>query len=234
MNCNWYEQQIATAQIDLWPNHRPSPELLEHARSCDSCGQRIDRELQLRLVLTELADSSRHSEPSPLVKHNLLAAFQATYPAGSKRNSFGLRFRLRFGLAAAAMVCLAIGIGLFFRSNSNSDPHTRPNDAAITTQAPQTLPKTALPNFSAATVASASAEKPTRPSQKRAQQQADSTNDFYPLVMCDSITCAGPTVAVRVELQASPLAGREGQSRNVMADLLVGEDGLVRGVRVLQ
>jgi len=223
MNCNWYEQQVAAAQIDLWPNNRPSPELLSHARSCESCGQLVDRELQLRLVLTELADSSRRSEPSPSVKHNLLAALQATYPVRSKRNSFALRF----ALAAAAIVCFAIGIAPFYH------PHPRPNNVT-TTHAPQTPPKTVPPNFSAAKVATVSAPKPTRPSHMRAQQQAVFTNDFYPLVMCDSITCAGPTVAVRVELQASPLAGPDGQSRNIMADLLVGEDGLVRGVRVLQ
>jgi hypothetical protein len=223
MNCNWYEQQVAAAQIDLWPNNRPSPELLSHARSCESCGQLIDRELQLRMVLTELADSSRRSEPSPAVKHNLLAALHATYPVRSKRKSFVPRFAL-----AAAIVCLGIGIALFYH------PHPRPNNVVITTHAPQTPPKTVSPTFSAATVATVSTPKPTRPSHKRVQQQAVSTNDFYPLVMCDSITCASPTVAVRVELQASPLAGRDGKSRNVMADLLVGEDGLVRGVRVLQ
>jgi hypothetical protein len=223
MNCNWYEQQVAAAQIDLWPNNRPSPELLSHARSCESCGQLIDRELRLRVVLTELADSSRRSEPSPSVKHNLLAALHATYPVRSKRKSFVLRFAL-----AAAIVCLGIGIALFYH------PHPRPNNVVITTHAPQTPPKTVSPTFSAAAVATVSTPKPTRPSHKRVQQQAISTNGFYPLVMCDSITCASPTVAVRVELQASPLAGRDGKSRNVMADLLVGEDGLVRGVRVLQ
>lgn len=219
MTCNWYEQQIAAVQIDLWPNNRPSPELLSHARTCESCGQLVDRELQLRPVLTELADSSRHSEPSPSVKHNLLAEFESMHRARPKRNPFVLRF----ALAAAAIIVVAIGIALFYH------PHPRPNSPVVSTHAPQPIPEAIAP-----VVTVASAPKPTSPIRKAAHEQAVATNDFYPLVMCDSITCAGPTVAVRVELQASPLAGRDGQSRSVMADLLVGEDGLVRGVRFLQ
>lgn len=224
MNCSWYEQQLAAGQIDLWPNNRPSPELLSHARTCESCGQLVDRELQLRLVLTELADSSRRSEPSPSVKHNLLAAFESMHSARPKRNPYVLRF----ALAAAAIICLAIGIALFYH------PHPRSNNPVISTHAPQPVPETIAPTSNTPVVTTASAPKTASPSRKAAHPQAVATNDFYPLVMCDSITCAGPTVAVRVQLQASPLAGRDGQSRSVMADLLVGEDGLVRGVRVLQ
>jgi hypothetical protein len=224
MKCNWYDQQVAAGQIDLWPNNRPSPELLSHARTCESCGQLVDRELQLRLVLTELADSSRRSEPSESVKHNLRATFEAMHPARPRRNPFVLRF----ALAAAAILCLAIGIALFYH------PHPRSNNPVISTHAPQPAPETIATTSNAPAVTAAAAPKPASANRKTAHQQAAANNDFYPLVMCDSITCAGPTVAVRVELQTSPLAGRDGQSRSVMADLLVGEDGLVRGVRVLQ
>jgi hypothetical protein len=69
---------------------------------------------------------------------------------------------------------------------------------------------------------------------QRDSAQAETANDFYPMVMCDSITCAGPAVTVRVELPASQFSARRSSGRKIMADLLVGDDGLVRGVRLLQ
>ncbi len=91
------------------------------------------------------------------------------------------------------------------------------------------------PSMEAATqppAQTASLRNPLRPPAKQAKLPA-SRDGFYPVVMCDSLSCDGPTVEVRVEVPASPLAAR-GNSRKVVTDLLVGEDGLVRGVRVLQ
>jgi hypothetical protein len=55
--------------------------------------------------------------------------------------------------------------------------------------------------------------------------------DYTPLMFCDPLSCAADTQVVRVELPAT--ANGQG-SQPQMADLVVGYDGLVRAVRMVQ
>lgn len=222
MTCAWYERQLANDSVELWRNGRPSNTLLEHARACSSCDRLIEEELELKLLTTELAEQSRSLEPGPAVKHNLFAQFDAM------QQSVKPRWAWRFAFAAAVVACLAIG---FFVSRFHRTVHRA--DDAVRSAVPQVQahsaraaepPKAAPPMLAAA-------KARVKPANARPAAQPAASNEFYPVVMCDSLTCAGPTVAVRVELPSSPLTGR---STPVMADLLVGEDGLVRGVRLLQ
>ncbi len=234
MTCQWYEQQLANERNELWVNGRPSPALLEHTRECERCAKLADRELELRGSLLRLAESSQFLRPSENVKRNLLAALNSNTPVRPRRV-----FVLRLAFAAAAVLCL--GIGLLYWRNA------RPQPVPEVAHQPETQPKQAAPQQSVPVQTVAAMPKANRnpvqvaaTTKRPALQQstvakAQPQNDFYPVIMCDSLTCAGPTVAVRVELPASPLVNRGGGSnRTVMADLLVGEDGLVRGVRVLQ
>ncbi len=226
MSCHWYEEQLANGNR-LWVNGRPSPALLAHSRECERCAKLADNELELRSALLQLAETSQHLRPSASVKRNLLAELDAHASGPAPRN-----FALRFALAAAAVLCIAIGL-LYWRNS-------RPQPGPIAARQPQAQPKQVAAQPTEPTqaitpkrdkpVAVAAARKPSAPATK-----AQTANDFYPIIMCDALTCAGPSVTVRVEMPASPLVNRGGGSgRTVMADLLVGEDGLVRGVRVLQ
>ena len=231
MNCDWYAQQLGDYSVDLWPNGRPSPALLAHARECHVCALRVDSELALRESLLSLADSSRSATPSALVKDNLLAELARKAPAPAPRRMFW-----GFALAAAAVLCIA-AVVLFWRSKAQQVPA----QVAVQPSAPapkiaalpkvQEPPKQQPPKQQPVVTAAA---RPRRTVSPRQTQQVAAPNDFYPVVMCDSLSCAGPMFSVRVELPRSPLVIRSGASRTVQADLLVGEDGLVRGVRVLQ
>ncbi len=55
--------------------------------------------------------------------------------------------------------------------------------------------------------------------------------DYTPLMFCDPLSCAADTQVVRVELPAT--ASGQG-SQPQMADLVVGYDGVVRAVRMVQ
>ncbi|ABF42667.1 hypothetical protein Acid345_3666 [Candidatus Koribacter versatilis Ellin345] len=231
MNCQWYEQQLANDKIELWTNGRPSPALLAHARECERCAGFVDGELELRASLLELSETSQYAGPSANVKRNLLAELTALAPVPRRRT-----FALRFAFAAAAVLCLAIGV-LYWRS-------ARPQSTPVVAKQPAVQPQPVAPPQPAQSQAAIAVkdDKPVtvasvqrKPASRKPSAKPQTANDFYPVIMCDSLTCDSPTVAIRVELPASPLVNRGGgSSRTVMTDLLVGEDGLVRGVRVLQ
>lgn len=75
-----------------------------------------------------------------------------------------------------------------------------------------------------------------------ARAQSDGDGGFPPagfrgLMYCDEISCAGALDVIRVEVPAQalgvPLRARPG-SRPVEADVLVGPDGVARGIRVVE
>jgi hypothetical protein len=171
--------------------------------------------------LAGLALRNRTLQPSPLVKSSLLAEFESLRPASNPR-----RERIMYYAIALAVMCLVVSWVILHRP-----PAQPPAVAHAPAEAPAALaPKrTPAPSQSATKVAHHKDPAHRRPSVAAPAPH----NDFYPVVMCDSVTCAGPALTVRVQLPRSPLAAR-GSNTPVMADLLVGEDGLVRGVRLLQ
>ncbi len=196
---------------------RPSPEFAEHALGCEACRRWITAESQLRPMLVELASSSRNAAPTAAVRNVLLDELRVLRPVRKSA------FPGRLALVAAVLVCVAAvpAVWRFVASRplppATVKPFVPPPPPATenTSQSPVETPRLAV----------------RRPERK--PKLPASPDGFYPVVMCDSLSCDGPTVEVRVEVPASPLSARGG-SRKVVTDLLVGEDGLVRGVRVLQ
>lgn len=222
MTCDWYEQQLENDAVDLWPAGHPSPALLDHARTCSSCDRLVQQELELRLQLVDLAQKNHTLQPSPSVKRSLLAELDSLHRAPAPRPA-----RFWYYALAAAIICIAVVLVIARRPSTQ--PPTLANTPAVTpapivaTTTPTTVPST--PPVVA---------RHEAPARRRSPATLTVSNtDFYPVVMCDSVTCAGPALTVRVQLPRSPLATR-GSNTPVMADLLVGEDGLVRGVRLLQ
>ena len=219
MSCPWYEQRFVEDGEQLWLEGRPSTEFAAHARECVACTKLIRAESQLRPLLGELARSSRDAAPSATVRNVLLDQLRAHRPVRKPA------FMARLAFAVVVLVCLAAipAVWHFIKSRRLPAPETV---KAIIPPPPSMETATQPPTQTA------SLRNPVRPPSTQAKLPA-SRDGFYPVVMCDSLSCDGPTVQVRVELPASPLAAR-GTSRRVVTDLLVGEDGLVRGVRVLQ
>ena len=221
MTCDWYEQQLANDAVDLWPAGHPSAALLDHACACSFCDRLVQRQLILQSQLVDLAQKNQALQPSPSVKRSLLEELDSLQPSPTPR-----RMRIiYYAIAGAAIICLVVAL------LSARRPHpvapTIANTPAVKPApiVPETTPTTAP--LTPTVVARHEA-----PARRRLSATAPNT-DFYPVVMCDSVTCAGPALTVRVQLPRSPLATR-GSNTPVMADLLVGEDGLVRGVRLLQ
>ena len=229
MNCAWYERQLANEGAELWRNGRPSATLLEHARGCANCDRLVEHELKLKLMFTELAEKMHAAEPSAAVKHNLLAELQTMRPQKVTR----LGWLPRFAIAAMGIACLVLAMLVVVQRVKGHRVVARmPTEPAPAVKTPVVEEARSI-KPPVTTSAKNVSRKATRKS-TQSQPPVETANDFYPTVMCDSITCAGPAVTVRVELPRSPLSARRSSGGPVMADLLVGEDGLVRGVRLLQ
>jgi hypothetical protein len=54
---------------------------------------------------------------------------------------------------------------------------------------------------------------------------------YTPLMLCDPLSCSGDEQVVRLEL---PATGADGSTQSQMADVIVGDDGLVRAIRIVQ
>lgn len=233
MKCDWYEQHWKAEDVELWRDGRPSPALLGHVSACPVCDRFVSAELQLKVLLNEVAERTQALEPNPEVKCNLLAEFRsirAAQPVIRPRATMALRLVW----AVVALVCLGVGIAVLGNLRSKT-----PVATAQIQHEKQTTQTSSAPNGEKTVVPVGSSAKQALPTNKRvprreAARQSASANEFYPLVMCDSLECKGPMIEVRVEMPASPLVNREGRRRTVMADLLVGEDGTVRGVKLLQ
>lgn len=224
MTCTWYEQQLE-ANADLWRNGRPTPLLLDHARTCSACDAFVARELELKLALTQLSESSRRAAPSASIKRDLLSELDSLHPQPVSRNVW----LPRLVFAVAALILVAIGIAFFHRA-----PQPQPPAITKTQTPPPPSPVVAPPVQQPTAPVQVAAHRAPKVHPTQHREPAAATNaDFYPVVMCDSLTCSGPTMTVRVELPASPLA-TEDDNRKVTADLVVGDDGLIRAVRFVQ
>jgi len=207
---------------------------LEHLAHCADCARfvRAQRELgnSLRLV--------REAVPQ------LPAALDAAVLAGYRRH-LGEQHRgvlqvrgrrslalLRWGAAAAAILLTA---ALLYRPEHRAEPAAVRTpvsppavavSARVTTQVAKDLPgtrrrprtatdrHTALPSTSPATF---SALPP----------------GFRSLMFCDELSCGEALEVIRVQLPSSgTLAASGGQP--VFADVLVGSDGIARGIRVVE
>ena len=61
--------------------------------------------------------------------------------------------------------------------------------------------------------------------------QSEQAQGYTPLMLCDPISCAGDEEVVRMEL---PATAADGSAGTQMADVIVGDDGLVRAIRIVQ
>lgn len=229
MKCGWYEERVELGDVELWRNERPAAALIEHARSCAVCDQLVAAELELKLKFRELADTSRDAEPSASVKSALLAELAVGQP---QRRAWVPR--LAFALAAVTVLIVGIVWLRYMVQPQRNNLAAAPEQ--VVPQRPVVAESAAQPAKPQERIKNVHRRMKTIPalsakSADKAGAPTANANDFYPVMMCDSLSCAGPTVAIRVEMPVSPLSG---SNRKVLADLLVGEDGQVRGVRVLQ
>jgi len=196
-----------------------------HAQTCERCAARLAQAQVLASALEAVAQDSADLGAPAHLDPALVSAFREHRRSLERKQHRQRRTRLRWlewsALAAAAAVLLAIGAWNFSRPRI-SGTKTNPNAVVTSSENP-----------------SADGAAPQTESVETATVE-DPNSDFVPLPYGESLSADDSGLVVRVSMTRSAL-GSLGYPVDeihaadvVQADLLVGEDGLPRAVRLVQ
>jgi hypothetical protein len=224
-------------------------ELLAHENGCVSCAALLQQRNALANAMQVLRSGTAGMGAPGVAEQNVLRAFrqsEAVQPAPALRSSSpALAFRLSqfFGwrsyAAAAAALAICLGLGLWFAQHpdkSAQQPTAKTEQTAQpsvgqTKDTPQ-LPVQASVSNSNKLNSGTNAAVSQRPSVATASMtQSEQAQGYTPLMLCDPLSCSGDEEVVRMEL---PATAADGSTGSQMADVIVGDDGLVRAIRIVQ
>jgi hypothetical protein len=229
----------------------PDATLLSHARDCQSCEGWMRDHHRLAGGLHALRVTTADREAAPAVEQALLRAFRQgpsaiVETATPRWNPFALRLSHWFeaGAYVAAAAALALAVFLGYRTLqqptrgpvAHSVPATAQRGGATSPVAPNSgdaaKPREVAVSGRSRGVAGTRA---AARSGSQSSLQADQTRAGYiDLMFCDPLSCSNDAHVVRMELPAAGAGDSQiGSGQTVMADVVVGDDGLVRAVRIV-
>jgi hypothetical protein len=215
------------------------PREAEHLAHCTECAHFIEarRELGagLRLVRESAPEPSAALEAAVLANYWRRIAGDPTHVRSRTR-----RFRVVAWTAAAAAVLALAGALLhparrLERSKSKIELAQRPiTETSAFERRASSVPWTNT--ASAPKTRLRSARQPRRDPQV-ATTKSPASEDFRSLMYCDALSCGGAMQLIRVQLPSSAAAFEPAAAapyEAIYADVLVGSDGIARGIRVVQ
>lgn len=230
--------------------------IAEHIAACSECRNWTEAQMELRVGLQAI----RNSAPDfpPLLDSKVVASYRRnTVATGSIRNA---RLTWKFNPLPALAWCAALvaaivlartGIEWLLPSEDRAgwiqQQHTyspAPSKLPATAPAPRRTLNTSaqseiLPARTAARRTQASHEAIGRTTTPAVidEQLGSLPSGFTGLMYCDLLSCDGAMEVVRVQLPPQQLGLTHlyaGSNNLVSADLLVGADGVARGVRIVE
>jgi len=238
-------------------------ELLSHSEKCEVCSGWLQKQRTLAVSMQTLQARTAGLEAGPDVERALLRAFrqdthQDTDPvfsavrkrSGSRRPAvtplstpIALRLSRVFEVGAYVAIAAALLVGVFLGLRllqHSSGPATVASQVAPAATEPAAQNAGAAAQSSMASPVQPAEVRPVRAPQRRvvvqpvavkaSTEDSDTLADagYTDLMLCDPLSCAADTQVVRMEL---PARGQASQPQ--MADLVVGYDGVVRAVRMV-
>lgn len=202
-----------------------------HAEACPHCGCRLAEAERLAALVNNVSAEGRRVVAPARLEQNLLGEFRREHASRrSIRAHRRLGWRMALGWAGAVAAAALLSFVLLHRA-----PDHRPSPMV---RAGAETPAVATPAASQS-VAVAVARVPVSSAAVRTQQ-AEYTSEFVPVPYSGGIAPGDSAVIVRVQVPRTALAELgypidELQSNAVVqADLLVGEDGWPRAVRIVR
>jgi hypothetical protein len=221
-------------------------EVLAHQSGCASCAGLLQERTALAGAMQILRSRTAAAEAPAVVEQNVLRAFRQSSALPSASASGDVRafrwsdlFGWRAYATAAVVAAICLGLGLWFAQHSRNT-------------AQQATAKTGQPAPPSATQAEGPSQSPVQASQSSSNRlssetdgvrpqralvttaslaQSEQAQGYTPLMLCDPISCSGDAQVVRMEL---PATAADGSTGSQMADVIVGDDGLVRAIRIVQ
>ena len=201
---------------------------LEHAAHCELCSQRMADAAALAEASEMMGKSARGEQTPPRVEASLLAAFRNHHRRASWRRSLEWA-----SVGAAAAVLLIFLWTVSGRSKGQSSSPAPKKD--VSSQSRMPLEAQAADASKQDVVAPAAAIVADAP-----VSETYVASDFVPVPFTGAISADDPGMVVRVQLTRASLAQlgypvvETPDEDLILADVLVGEDGWPRGVKLIQ
>lgn len=244
MNC---KQLRADFEERSWEEIRTSPafsNLAAHLAACPECNQFVAELRQVDESLRLVRDTASGVPAS--LDAAVLADYRRTLTEVARpgrsgpevaRNGFPGGWRWSIALGFAALVaCAALVVFFSFPHRAiTARKNVASPVAAETPSRAQTSPGTSSESAPAKT---AEIHQPVRRNKTQtplARRDEPLPAAFQNLMYCDQISCSGAMEVIRVQLNGSrllPAQRMPGNGGAVFADILVGPDGIARGIRV--
>ncbi len=215
-----------------------------HLEHCAACAALLERERRLSQGLRALS-AAAPAAPSEALSRRLLDAFAERQPAQPVIARGASRIAGNGWLRAAAAVVVATGGVLLWSSTGNKPANDKPRDASASVAESRT-PDAMLPPSSVQSAAdvrrgsaTALASRQPRRSRQRALPAVVRPVGFVALPGAAGLPDfeSGEIVRIEIPLTSLPTYGIEilpdAQGSPVEADLLVGQDGQARAIRLV-
>jgi hypothetical protein len=216
-----------------------------HVRSCAACAAFLRRQRQLTGAFRELSAEARTWTSSTCLEDRLTEAFATAHAVQAHpvtRRAPGWRYR--FTAAAAAMILVAAAVWWSGRAVAPA-PHVEPSSRPETTDTPRASPDMSsgpavagrTDGRTAAAIRATGKPSPARP--RLPEPDRVRAIEFTMIPAAADLPPLESARIVRMEVPVSALPDyglqivSDGRRPAVEADLLVGQDGLARGIRLL-
>jgi hypothetical protein len=219
-----------------------------HLAECAECSRLVESQSEIRVTLRELRDTAPVIPES--LDNKVLSSYRRRIPQRVATHNFASKPQssirvVIFGIAAIAATIVVAVVFLVTREQPKAQVITSRNPAAV--PAPVIMP--VQPRLYSATRSTAG-RRPVRrrpttsmvataPPQQKTPATSPSMSvptTFSSLMYCDELSCNGAMDMIRVRLPAQPrmlLPANSYGTGPVYADVLVGPDGIARGIRVV-
>lgn len=225
-----YLENPLRVEIYIYRESLPAA-VLEHLSQCGECERLFEEQKALGIRLQIARDAA------PEVPQGLTAKVLESYrqqiqqPESGRRNVWKFSNRWLAWGAAAAVVVAAITIA-FLLSPKHSPK--APDKVVSKKEAPATVePRLVGTSMAPVEVQTTKHEAPVERVRKAATNKSPLPPGFASLMYCDEMSCTGQMEVIRVELPPTTQASGPAASP-VMAEVLVGADGIARGIRFVQ
>jgi len=219
------------------------PAVISHAGSCASCSRFVDELFALKQSLQLLRESA--AEAPDTLDARVLTDFRrrcfSAKPAMLSLWRIPSSSALRWGVAVAATLVIAAILFTSTRRAPKANLQTPTRPGAVASVSSEATP------FVTAKVPGAPSMRPRlrvipRPAPNQSAVASNHLDNRLPagfrsLMYCDALTCSAPMQMIRVQIPsaliARPTPSLVNTSGAVNADVLIGSDGIARGIRIV-
>ena len=241
MNCHVHIEALVDIARGSGSDSEAERAALTHMAACRACAERLEREQELTIGLRELAAAT----PAPdgqAMELRLLNAFAERAETAQRQGQVSRvrrRQTLWWPLASAAVLVLSASVTWYvLRTHQNAPPPSAVEQAAdLPAQAP--LAAHVVQPIPPATVSTVAAPPRRRPRHPDAPvEEARLFSDFIALPEASALPDFESGRIVRIEIPVTMLPAYglhmvpQAAPADVEADLLVGQDGLPRAIRL--